>query len=95
MDPSALFDIRLQKFKADAYKNRDGHKKTHILFVDLGSLDRYRKTYNTIHGCDLTLRKVMSRCIRDDAELASILSILTYDMKNNEYVMSVRMEPIS
>ncbi|CAI5742964.1 unnamed protein product [Hyaloperonospora brassicae] len=96
MHPSALFKIRLQQVKADAYKNGDSRKKNPIASLDLGSLDSYRRTYNHVHDSkELTLRKVMSRCIGDDAELASILSILNLNKKNKKYVATVRMEPVA
>ncbi|CAI5732179.1 unnamed protein product [Hyaloperonospora brassicae] len=94
MDPSAYFNIMFQKAKADALKRADGRNRSPITSLDLGSLDKYMQKYNTIHGCDLTLRKVMSRCICDDAEFASILSIMSLNQKNKKYVATVRLEPI-
>ena len=95
MDPSAFFSITFQKAEADAAEKVDHRERSPIASLDLGILDTYRETYNTLHGCDLTLRKVMSRCIGDDAKLESLLSILKYDKKNKKYLTSVRMEPIA
>ncbi|CAI5742972.1 unnamed protein product [Hyaloperonospora brassicae] len=91
MDPSAYFDIMYQKAKADAAKQVNGREESPIASLDLGSLDKYMKEYNTLHGSEeLTLRKVMSRCIRDDAELESILSILNQG-NNMIFVKSMRI----
>ena len=92
MDPSAYFNIMFQKAKADANKRVDGRMKNPIASLDLHKLDEYMQRYNMHHGSEeLTLRKVMSRCIKDDAELESILSIMNHLKRNKIHVASVRL----
>ncbi|CAI5729145.1 unnamed protein product [Hyaloperonospora brassicae] len=94
MDPSAYFDIKLQEAGVNpAKQGMPGREGSHVASLDLGSLDKYMKEYDELHGSnELTLLKVMSRCIRDDAKLKSTLSTLNRNRNNKKYVRRVVQE---